>query len=1419
MNYKLLLLFFLFISSIYPQKTFFIKYKDHVSRNILSEKIVTNNIIPEGLNNSLFKLSADYKVEWFARNIAKSIPGLNSILKVTFQNNMDITTVTNLSKYDTDIEYIQEAHVLKTETIPNDSLVNEQWALSKIKAFDSWNISKGIDTVLLAIIDTGIDYLHPDLKNKIFINSAETGLDNLGRDKRNNGIDDDQNGFIDDYQGWDFVDRVGFPYDTTGGDYLSWDNDPMDDHFHGTYVAGIAAAQTNNTIGIAGTAPDIKVLNARTFDPTGNGEEDDAAAAILYAVQMGAKVINMSFGDNSFSMVLRDVIRYAYSRNVVLIASAGNSNSALPHYPSGYSEVISVGNSTPEDYVSSNSNYGSTLDLVAPGTNIVSTTKGGGYLNSGGTSASAPFVSATAALILSLNNFSNEEVKQILKSSCDDILEPGWDLRSGSGRLNINRALSILAPAEIKINYPFEDFTTNKDSLVINISVISPYFLKYDLFLGRGLNPTEWTSLKTDQQNQVVKEDIYRLSLNNLPDSAYTIRLTVTQNNGNTTEERTNFYIIRSTPKVEVVGIGPVYYGNISTIVGELYTSHRCITKLFYKKSNESIYRFISLDGFNTNNQFVKQFHYGIIPKNVVEPNSIYQVYFEAENLAGLKTTVKDTVNNLPVDFIVRTDQTTSAIAYVEMPYKLPKGDIFDRPVNFLSGVKNQIMEQLYYDSQDSYYTLYTLQNDQFVKHAGDSIKNKYPRFVGELNNNNKIDLVSSNSDYIGYLDEQSSSLSFSFNNIKSDSSHKFFPVFVEDIDKDGKYEVISNFQQEKLLAYNVESDLSLTLIDTLENFSYVDPFEDQIGVSPSATFNVISADMDKNGKNELWFVDFDGDLLSYNYQQGNFVKGDSIIDRYSLGGLFSNAISKGDYDGDGADDIAVLFSVNGNIAPLFIVNVYSYKNQKYQLIFQKIFLDQSSEFRGFTFKKEYQTIKLEDIDNDNSSELLINIFPNSYIFKKISTDKLVFFKEGTNENVIFIGDLNQNGTTEVAYQEADGYHFYEFGAPTRALPPSFVKGYSISNNASRLEWKSENFMFYIYRGTTLNELTLIDSVTGRTYYNNLGLSDSTNYYYGIKSVDPSKPEPVSTFSELIKIYVHTPAKLISVNSNSANSVIVNFSDRVNNTIENLQAFELKGIGFPNSISPYSQKSYLLSFKQSIPTGANLLRVSSLSDFYGSPIVNDSIIFDAINVPGEQFFIISSHSIINPFKIKVVFSLPVDQITVTDVRNYKFQPVNQVVSVETNLSEPNAIIINLDRKKPVGSLGLQYRLKIENILSTPETGSIKIASESGSYIILTAFAQDLSDVFVYPNPVHLQSSTSKVTFANLPQRAKISIFTLNGVKINEIEETNGDGGVDFELKNMNNESLSSGIYLYRIIRLDENRNEVEEKIGKFAILR
>jgi hypothetical protein len=210
--------------------------------------------------------------------------------------------------------------------------------------------------------------------------------------------------------------------------------------------------------------------------------------------------------------------------------------------------------------------------------------------------------------------------------------------------------------------------------------------------------------------------------------------------------------------------------------------------------------------------------------------------------------------------------------------------------------------------------------------------------------------------------------------------------------------------------------------------------------------------------------------------------------------------------------------------------------------------------------------------------------------------------------------------------------------------------------------------------------------------------------------------------------------------------------------------------------------------------------------------------FNVENISVATYLMISNHEIINPFRIKIIFNLPVDSISARNIANYTFDPANTIESVEI---DPTRLIIylNLERKKPVGSVGIQYRLKITNVLSSTESGNLPIAPETGSYIVLTGVTQNLADIYVYPSPVRINKGSGKLTFDNLPQKVKIIIFNINGIRITEIDQSTTTGGVDYNLRDKNNDLLNSGIYIYRIVRLDSSNNEVEEKIGKFAVIR
>ena len=1404
------------------QTTYFIKYKENVSLSEIEQKVQQDEFIPAGVQ---LRLQAETKsVDHLAKGIAKSNEVLGRIVKITFTDDVDEGAVLQLQSLDENIEYIQKATTYQIDFVPNDSLVSQQWALSKIQAFDAWDKTQGADSVLIGVIDTGIDYFHPDLQNKIFQNPGEMGMTSPGdpcwtgvpEDKRFNDCDDDENGFIDDYRGWDFTDRVGFPFDSSGGDYLGWDNDPMDDNKHGTYISGIAAAQVNNSVGIAGAAPNIMLMNLRAFDPGGFGEEDDVAAAILYAVQMGAKVLNMSFGDYSFSYVLRDVIQFAYSKNLVLVGSSGNRNSANPHYPSGYSEVICVGNSTQDDFRAGSSNYGSTLDLMAPGTQVITTARNNKYGLVSGTSAATPHVAAAAALILSIGNFSNEEVKQILKSTSDDIGEPGWDIFTGAGRLNMHRAVTVTAPSIIRFNHPKQDFATLDDSLKINATVLSPLFSSYSLYYGYGLNPISWITLIEQGSNQFVDNDIFSLNLASLPDNVYCLRLVVQQTNGRTLEERVNFHVIRTPPGVIEVASGTLYYGDKSTVAGEFYTDQLSVMRLFYRKFGETNFNYVTLDGFNTNNQFVKQLHYGFIPKEIVQPGTLYEVYFEAENLVGLKTTIVDTLNNLNY-FRFLTADPPSVTSYDQMVFKLPKGFLYNYPVSFLSDNYDEVLFQTFYETPNLIFGLFKYQNNEFVKI--DSVENRFPKLFGDFNNNGLKELISTSRQNI-FIEEQLQSSSFDSLVTKYTDINSNNPLIMEDLDLDGDYELITLSQGSILIKWDINSNLEIlnpnifyTRSDTL------DP-EPGYEFSNYPSTNIEIADINGDGKKEIWFLDADGDLKSYIAEpSGSLIKGNSFITQ-GLTTRNSNIFSIGDYDGDGIKDFAILYQTN-SIAPTFLLLVVNYINNQFDIITQKVFLDQSAEFIGFSFSEAYQSLKFADVDNDGVDELILNIFPYSYILKyDFLGDKFIYFSDGVNTESIFSEDLNGNGIIEVAYQFSDGYKFFEFGPAIRPEIPVILSAFCNSSLRTELNWIYKVDQYNIYKGTNADSLTLYDSVFAANSYQDFNVEEFKTYYYAIQAYDPSKPEPLSKLSTPLEIYIHKPAIVDTVYAGSERSVIVKFSEKMKNTIENLQAFKLLSLSdaYPNSISPSSQYSYLVTFRENIPSGPNQIAVSGLRDLYGSPIAADTIDFIMPEIVENPEFFISSFRIVDAYNVRIFFNEEVDEATAANVNNYIFDPDNKASSVTVDAANKKIVNINLKGQKPVGSIGREYVLRVKDVFSSASTGSLKINEGAGSYIVLSSFANDLSDVYVYPNPVK-PTNGEALTFANLPRYAQISIWTVDGTKIGEIEESDGNGGVTFNLRDLSGNTLSSGIYIYRIVMLDESKNEQEEKLGKFAVIK
>jgi subtilisin family serine protease len=351
-----------------------------------------------------------------------------------------------------------------------DPLINKQWGMNDIGSVDIWKNFRGSKDLIVAVIDTGVDYTHEDLIPNMWRNPGETGLDNNGKNKATNGIDDDNNGYIDDTVGWDFVSNDNKPYDLSVDpmQLLAGGGNPG----HGTHCAGNVGARGGNNMGISGVAPEVRIMGLRFISEKGAGTTAAAIKAIHYAVDNGAKVLSNSWGsegedpeDGAENKALQDAIQYSQDKGALFIAAAGNGHQGVgynndsdpkPAYPASYNHdsIVSVAALDSADKLGSFSNWGpKTVDIGAPGVKIFSTTVGSNYTDTvldmfgytvywDGTSMATPHVAGAAALYWSAHpNQTWKDVKNALLTSAKPIPSLNGKVTS-NGKLNLTSLMA-----------------------------------------------------------------------------------------------------------------------------------------------------------------------------------------------------------------------------------------------------------------------------------------------------------------------------------------------------------------------------------------------------------------------------------------------------------------------------------------------------------------------------------------------------------------------------------------------------------------------------------------------------------------------------------------------------------------------------------------------------------------------------------------------------------------------------------------------------------------------------------------------------------------------------------------------------------------------------------------------------------------
>lgn len=517
----LLVISFNSFSQEYSKNRLIVKYKPNTDLNKINQS--SKKILSKYADKEVISLAGN--------NIKLKSTLTQDILLFKFKADINVLeaikelTSTNLFEY-VEPDYIGYGAGKKGvdffENTPSDALLNRQWGLKNDGTFSlanskngadvdmtlAWDITTGNDAITIAVLDSGIRMVHPEFSGRIWANTDES----------NNSIDSDNNGFIGDVNGWDFVNN---------------DNDPTDDHGHGTNVSGIAVATGNNAIGYAGVDWKCKLMPIKIIDENNSGFYSDWIAGINYAVNNGAKIINMSVGGSSFSQGMKNAVDNAYSNNVIIVACMMNFNNEVPYYPAAYANTIAVGATNPDDTRSdpffwsntSGSNYGAHIDVVAPGNYIYglsysSSTNYNTYW--GGTSQATPLVAGICSLILDQNpNLSVDDVRGVLRDTSEDMVgsssedTTGWDKFYGHGRVNAYQALEKVLSVDENIAYRIKLYP-NPTINIINLpnTVLGNTYTVYDT-LGKEIKKGTITSTKLNIESLKTGTYILKIFVDN----------------------------------------------------------------------------------------------------------------------------------------------------------------------------------------------------------------------------------------------------------------------------------------------------------------------------------------------------------------------------------------------------------------------------------------------------------------------------------------------------------------------------------------------------------------------------------------------------------------------------------------------------------------------------------------------------------------------------------------------------------------------------------------------------------------------------------------------------------------------------------------------------------------------------------------
>lgn len=1327
----------------------------------------------------------------------KGMPG-NRYFKVNLTTMPDLAELKSLSF--AGIEYIEPNYLRKLHINPNDPMFARQlhYLCSVPQA---WSYTTGNNQIIVGVIDSGLLVNHPDLSDNVYYNPNEIP---------DNGIDDDANGYIDDYCGWDFVHAPEMA-DIALGDYLDPDNDVTDENFHGTHVSGIIGARGNNGIGIAGVCWNISILPLRAgFRTSEEGylQDDDAAAALIYAADNGCHVVNMSWGDPNYSAIIADACEYAYNKGVVLVASSGNTPGATMSYPAKLSSVISVGSVNSAKVLSGFSSYGHDLDLVAPGEMVLSTYKESGndmYMELSGTSMSAPYVTGSIALLLSLvPGLSPAEVRGRLLSATDDLSDPGFDIKTGHGLLNAQKLLDNLNPPFVEITHPIDQIGV-ASTVEIRGSVYGEDFARYTLMYRSITNPSmnqwldarEHTAQPVYHTQEVVNDRLGEFYIPaSLEEGTYMLRLQYQKMQNNLMKY--NYYrtitVDRSSPilrEEKLGGFGRYDRENLRYYVSAGF--------------NEPVFSELTVfgnDGYSRKlyGAFQDSLQVWALPADV--PQGPVSIRINATNRANLtfESPVYPNFMEIAYESVPTHGFSNQAIGKARVP--------LNRWADFNG---NGIAEYVAMDIPVAGYGQVFSYEPQGSAHVQTNWfeDNFWPLDIGNTTTAGlELLLIKNDSALLwetidGELYPSKDSLLWSDPSITGGT--------MADYDNNGRTDLllVKNLPAERVVQlYSRSNQGVMGARNTLHNTS-------ETNMRNNFVPTVIVTNLDGDTRKDILTADTDGDVMIFEVYNNAEAP---MTWHHRMPVTNTYQVAAGDFDGDGQQDFVVggynTNILNPNLNYWYFEAFTAVGNDDYESMGHLMFNNVISQ----------NSIVVMDMDSDGKDEIILGISPSLYIVKYLAGKLVPVFlgDSWANYRMAAFRDSNDKAWVITNYSvNADSLIAVQWGMDEPFSGPSTPVNFIVTplnESEVALSWIPQDADYYqIFRKLNDEEPLLWASVATSSFLD-MGLSEGHSYSYAIRAVHSSQSPSESLLSAWLTAIPKLPPKVESITMAGNRELRLIFNQEIPSRHLTPGHYTVAPyLGNPQSANGIAQSHGVqLRFRDEIVDIDSLFTLHIDGVYGSSGVPMQQLDYSFAYIPDlEAPKILETTIAENKQQIVIRFTEEIQQSSAQFLGNYSLSspandPDNQITAVS---AAADGITITLAHALRYSDQA--YYIRVENILDL--SGNV-ISPQHNLARFALRNIKDLSDLKIYPNPIH-RSQNSELVFLNFPahKKGKIAIYSASGSLIYkaDIGPFNPDNNRitwRWNLQNKDGRKVSSGVYYY-LIEMDDERAK-----GKIAVI-